>query len=329
MHAEELRSQVTAQNDPHLTRLAMEYLPLAFSRRHGDPTRPWNRFSIDLRSEDGSTNLNYQGNWRDIFQNWEALGVSFPRFMTAMICRFLNATTADGYNAYRVTKDGFEWEEAEPDDPWANIGYWGDHQIIYLLKLLEWNRRFEPQALDGLLNSSLFTHANVPYSIKPFEEICKNPRDTIVYDHDRAKQIESRVESIGADGKLLHDAQSGNIHRVTMVEKLLTLSLAKLSNFVPDGGIWLNTQRPEWNDANNALVGNGMSVVTTCYLHRWFMFLKDWIEQSSDESFEVSEEVAAFFARYSHCADSARSRFGSALRCGSSQRSRDGALASR
>lgn len=295
LHAEELRNQVVAQNDPHLTRLGMEYLPLAFSRRHGDPTRPWNRFSIDLRSEDGSTNLNYQGNWRDIFQNWEALGVSFPRFMTAMICRFLNATTADGYNAYRVTKDGIEWEKAEPDDPWANIGYWGDHQIIYLLKLLEWNRRFEPQALDGLLNSVLFTHANVPYRIKPFEEICKDPCDTIEYDHDWADQIESRVESIGADGKLLHDC-SGNIHRVTMVEKLLTLSLAKLSNFVPDGGIWLNTQRPEWNDANNALVGNGMSVVTTCYLHRWFMFLKDLIEQSNDDSFEVSEEVAVFFA---------------------------------
>ncbi|QEG20209.1 hypothetical protein [Mariniblastus fucicola] len=294
LHAEELRWRVAAQNDPDLTRLGMEYLPLAFSRRHGDPTRPWNRFSIDLRSDDGSSNLNYQGNWRDIFQNWEALGLSFPRFTTAMICRFLNATTADGYNAYRVTKDGFEWEEADPDDPWANIGYWGDHQIIYLLKLLEWNRRFEPQALEGLLNSPLFTHANVPYRIKSFEEIRKNPRDTIVFDHGGAKQIEDRVEAIGADGKLLHD-QSDQIHRVTMIEKLLTLSLAKLSNFVPDGGIWLNTQRPEWNDANNALVGNGMSVVTTCYLHRWFMFLEDWIGSSSDDAFEVSEEVAVFF----------------------------------
>ena len=294
LHVEELSSQIASQNDPDLERLSMEYLPLAFSRRHGDPTRPWNRFSIDLRGEDGNTSLNYQGNWRDIFQNWEALGLSFPRFYSAMICRFLNATTADGYNAYRVTKDGFEWEVADPDDPWANIGYWGDHQIIYLLKLLEWNRRFEPQAIDGLLNESLFTHANVPYSIKPFEDIRKNSKDTIVFDHPRAKQIEARVEAIGADGKMLHD-HDDNVHRVTLVEKLLTLSLAKLSNFVPDGGIWLNTQRPEWNDANNALVGNGMSVVTTCYLHRWFMFLAEWVEQSSSDSFEISEEVATFF----------------------------------
>ena len=40
-----------------------------------------------------------------------------------------------------------------------------------------------------------------------------------------------------------------------MVEKLLVLLMAKLSNFIPSGGIWMNTQRPEWNDANNALVG--------------------------------------------------------------------------
>ena len=33
-------------------------------------------------------------------------------------------------------------------------------------------------------------------------------------------------------------------------------------------GIWMNTQRPEWNDANNALVGHGISVVTLGYLRR-------------------------------------------------------------
>jgi len=36
---------------------------------------------------------------------------------------------------YRVTKGGFDWETIEPDDPWSYIGYWGDHQIIYLLKV--------------------------------------------------------------------------------------------------------------------------------------------------------------------------------------------------
>ncbi|MEM6689116.1 MAG: hypothetical protein AAF664_06790 [Planctomycetota bacterium] len=292
----ELQSRVHACQDPDLTRLTMEYLPLAFSRRHGDPTRPWNRFSIELVSEDGSSNLDYQGNWRDIFQNWEALGVSFPVFNTAMISRFVNATTADGYNPYRVTKKGFEWEEPEPNDPWSNIGYWGDHQIIYLLKLLEWSRKFWPENLDDLLSQSVFTHANVPYRIKDFDSIKSNPHDTIVFDEALASEISDRVSKLGSDGKLLCN-QHGEIHRVTLLEKLLTLSLSKLSNFIPDGGIWLNTQRPEWNDANNALVGNGLSMVTTCYLYRWFDFLEAWLSSSDGSEVELSIELAQFLER--------------------------------
>ena len=69
--------------DPQLERLCREYLPLTFSRRHGDPSRPWNRFSIATRNADGTRSLNYEGNWRDIFQNWEALAVSFPGYVRA------------------------------------------------------------------------------------------------------------------------------------------------------------------------------------------------------------------------------------------------------
>lgn len=289
-----LREVAQASNDYDLIRLTTEYLPLAFSRRHGDPTRPWNRFAIHLRSESGRTNLDYQGNWRDIFQNWEALAVSFPEFSPAMICRFLNATTADGYNPYRVTKGGFEWEEPSPEDPWANIGYWGDHQIIYLLKLLEWNRRADPDGLSSLLKLPAFVHADVPYRILPFEQIRQDPHATIEFDAAHSQTIAARVQQLGADGKLLRN-QTDAIHRVTLLEKLLTLSLAKLSNFIPDGGIWLNTQRPEWNDANNALVGYGLSMVTTCYLHRWFCFLDSWLAEHADDSCRVSEEVATLF----------------------------------
>ena len=67
---------------------------------------------------------------------------------------------------------------------------------------------------------------------------------------------ETAVADMGTDGRLLRDV-NGNVIHVTMVEKLLVLLLAKLTNLVPEGGIWMNTQRPEWNDANNALVGKG------------------------------------------------------------------------
>ncbi|MDG1660905.1 MAG: hypothetical protein P8H40_05965, partial [Winogradskyella sp.] len=66
-------------DDKNFRRLCLEYMPLKFSRRHGDPSRPWNKFSINTRSEiDGSKILDYEGNWRDIFQNWEALAHSYP-----------------------------------------------------------------------------------------------------------------------------------------------------------------------------------------------------------------------------------------------------------
>ena len=67
--------------------------------------------------EDGREKLSYQGNWRDIFQNWEALGRSFPDFLPGMICKFLNASTADGYNPYRVSRQGIDWEITEPGQP--------------------------------------------------------------------------------------------------------------------------------------------------------------------------------------------------------------------
>jgi hypothetical protein len=59
----------------------------------------------------------------------------------------------------------------------------------------------------------------------------------------------------------------------TLGEKLAIILLAKAGSLVPGGGLWLHTQRPEWNDANNALVGNGLSVVTLAHLRRLLGFV--------------------------------------------------------
>ena len=200
-----LKEFAAKQNNADLLRLASEYLPLKFSRRHGDPSRPWNKFSINTQSEiDGSKILDYQGNWRDIFQNWEALAHSYPDFMDSMIHKFLNASTFDGYNPYRVTKDGFDWETIEPDNPWSYIGYWGDHQIIYLLKFLEFIEKYEPNKLESYFENECFVYAAVPYTIKPYEDILKNPKDTVGYNHEWEKLINQRKQAIGADGALLN-----------------------------------------------------------------------------------------------------------------------------
>ena len=292
------RMIATASNvgDPQLERVCREYLPLTFSRRHGDPSRPWNKFSIATRNADGSPRLNYEGNWRDIFQNWEALALSFTSYTTGMICRFLNASTADGYNPYRITRNGIDWEVVDAHDPWSYIGYWGDHQIIYLLKLLELLDRHAPAELGALLTREIFAYANVPYRIKPYAEILQNPKDTVVFDPHLEKLVHQRVQSKGADGKLIWN-QHGQVRLVNLTEKLLVPLLAKLSNFVPGAGIWLNTQRPEWNDANNALVGNGTSMVTLYYLRRYLTFCQELFRDATGEKFILSAEVAGFLEK--------------------------------
>ena len=290
-----LKNIAESDSNEDFKRLCLEYLPLKFSRRHGDPSRPWNKFSINTRSEvDGSKILDYEGNWRDIFQNWEALAHSYPEFIEGMIYKFLNATTFDGYNPYRVTKDGFDWEIIEENDPWSYIGYWGDHQIIYLLKFLEFIEDYYPSKLATSFKENIFVYANVPYKIKSYQETLANPKDTIDFDYRLNEKIEHLREEIGADGTLLRDA-SNAIYHVNMLEKLLATVLAKVSNFIPEGGIWLNTQRPEWNDANNALVGNGVSMVTLGYLQRFLTFFEGVVTKSDIDTIEISEELKEFF----------------------------------
>jgi hypothetical protein len=286
-----LRADALATGDPDLIRLVLEYLPLTFSRRHGDPSRPWNRFSINVRDDHGDPMLAYEGNWRDIFQNWEALLQSFPSYFVNVVAKFVDATTIDGYNPYRISRDGIDWEVPDPDDPWSHIGYWGDHQIVYLMRLLEMWDRFEPGARDGWLTRDVFVHADVPYALADHDSIVSDPRDTITYDTDHAAVISAREDRIGADGRLLVDTDGFLLH-VGLLEKLLVPALGKLTNFVPDGGIWLNTQRPEWNDANNALAGPGLSMVTLYHLRRYLALLESIVETMPGESVAVTASVA-------------------------------------
>jgi len=291
----ELNEHAQKSVDSDYKRLCNEYLPLKFSRRHGDPSRPWNVFSINITDEiTGSEILDYEGNWRDIFQNWEALAMSYPDFISNMIHKFLNASTFDGYNPYRVTKDGFDWETIEENNPWSYIGYWGDHQIIYLLKFLEFIEKVSPGNLEQLFNQDVFVYANVPYKLKDYHDILKNPKSTIIFDTECDLAIQKRRQELGSDGALIQDKED-KIYHVNFIEKILATTLAKVSNFILEGGIWMNTQRPEWNDANNALVGNGVSMVTLYYLYRFFKFFQSILSSTDSSKFLISDELLVYF----------------------------------
>ena len=288
----ELDQAVQDRQDHQLHRLFMEYLPLTFSRRHGDPSRPWNLFDIRVKDEQDRHIISYQGNWRDIFQNWEALSLSYPDYVNNIIAKFLNATTADGYNPYKVTSEGIDWEVIEPENPWSNIGYWGDHQIIYLCRLLELSYAHNPVALRQLLGMREFAFANVPYRFKSYSDIVRDPKNTITFDQAAHEHIFAQLPTYGQDARLVMGIDQQPL-LVTFTEKLLITLLTKLSNFIPEAGIWMNTLRPEWNDANNALVGNGASMVTLYYMRRFVSFLID-LYQSEETTYALSEEVVLF-----------------------------------
>ena len=121
-----------------------------------------------------------------------------------------------------------------------------------------------------------------------------DPHHTITYDKALEELIFQRVRDFGSDGKMILDI-TGEIYYVNLTEKLLLAALAKLANFVPEGGIWMNTQRPEWNDANNALVGTGASMVTLYYLRRYIHFCLEHFKKVSFTEVQLSYEVAVFF----------------------------------
>jgi len=294
----ELHNAAYKNGDADVIRLALEFLPLTFSRRHGDPSRPWNYFHVRVKDDEGNRVYSYEGNWRDIFQNWEAMGLSFPAYIAPMIAKFLNASTIDGFNPYRINQDGIDWETPSPDNPWSGYGYWGDHQIVYLNKLLEWLEAYSPEDLAKLVNNEMYTYANVPYEIRPYANLIKDGKDTIYFNRDKHQKVMALAAEYGWDGKLLQG--ENGIYHASFVEKLLVPVLTKLSNLVPgaNGGVWMNTQRPEWNDANNAIVGNGLSMVTVYQLYRHIRHCKKLVNHA--DSYNISNEVAAWLQSVAH-----------------------------
>ena len=211
----ELADWSAGQRDVQLDRLAGEYLPITFSRRHGDPSRPWNRFAIRVKNGKDEVIYDYQGNWRDIFQNWESLASSYPAALERMIAVFLNASTADGYNPYRVMRDGIDWEVLDQEDPWSHIGYWGDHQLVYLLRLLQSCENHYPGRLAARLGEARYAYARVPYEIAGFDQIARDPDHSIRFNAALHQSLMQAAKKIGNDGKLLRD-EAGEVVVVSL-----------------------------------------------------------------------------------------------------------------
>ena len=78
----DLHSKAEASGQQDLIRLTYAYLPLTFSRRHGDPSRPWNCFSIDIKKPDGSLRAGIRRKLARYFPELGSASLLLPR-----VCR--------------------------------------------------------------------------------------------------------------------------------------------------------------------------------------------------------------------------------------------------
>ena len=98
-----------------------------------------------------------------------------------------------------------------------------------------------------------------------FEDLLKNPKDTIEFDHETDQQIREKQGGWELTGAAAGPERA--IHQANFIEKMLRIALWLNCQFHP-GRRYLDEyqRKTEWNDANNAPVGNGVSMVTliTC-----------------------------------------------------------------
>jgi hypothetical protein len=162
-----------------LERLAHEYLPIHFGRRHGDPSRPWNRFDIH---GDGSAG-NRCSDSRQLARHLPELGgagTQLSCLLPNLVAVVLNASTVDGFNPYRLTRAAWSGRPI-CRSPLEQLRLLGDHQIVYLLGSSRRSTCVARNARSDAAPAHLQL-CDVPYRIAPFAEILET---SARHPHDR------------------------------------------------------------------------------------------------------------------------------------------------
>ena len=125
--------------------------------------------------------------------------LSYPGYYSHVVAKFVNAPTLDGYNPYRISSEGVDWEVPEPDDPWGNIGYWGDHQVVIFSVSSKGGRGSTRRSTDVAGSAGLrLRRCSVPNQRPTRHD--PNPRSTITFVDERAAAITRREAAIGPTG---------------------------------------------------------------------------------------------------------------------------------
>ena len=78
-------------------------------------------------------------------------------------------------------------------------------------------------------------YVDVPYRLKPFEEILKTPGDTVIFDAAANDSLRRNIQLSGSDAVLVRNLDK-KIHYVSLAEKLLLTSLVRSQILFPGQG---------------------------------------------------------------------------------------------
>ncbi|MDR0292851.1 MAG: DUF2267 domain-containing protein [Oscillospiraceae bacterium] len=270
-----------------------------YSRKHGDPERDYNFFSI-------SAEYFSQGNggFRDVCQNRRNDVFFRPEAGEANIRLFFSLVQADGFNPLEVRGATFT-HPSKPDEPFTagsfvhrlcreeglspeeaagrleavlaestqNInaafgeGYWIDHWT-YLLDLVENFLAIFPERKRELLGSGGYRFFQPPVRVLPRREAYVRKGGKL-RQYKSLEPIEGRAQSAWLRNR------DGSFAETTLLGKMAVLALVKFASLDPLGrGLEMDGGKPGWNDAMNGLPGLfGSGVGETYELKRLLTFL--------------------------------------------------------
>ncbi len=296
-----------------------------YSRKHGDPEREYNYFSLG-REYYAQGN----GNFRDVNQNRRCDVLFAPELGEENIHTFFDLIQADGYNPLVINASTYTLPEAErkkypgltqilskPFTPGAlamaieDQGYSREENLTLTARIL-CAAESEPNAtfsegywcdhwtynLDLIENflavypeqSEALLFENRRYRYYESHALVNPRAKRYVMTEDGLRQYHALTERPAAH-KWMHTAD-GSEARSTLIEKLILLGTIKTATLDAAGlGVEMEGGKPGWYDALNGLPGLlGSSMPESCELARLLRFTMEAL-QKRDGELEVYREV--------------------------------------
>ena len=266
-----------------------------YSRKHGDPEREYNYFSLG-REYYAQGN----GNYRDVNQNRRSDTLFFPELGEENIHTFFDLIQTDGYNPLVIKPSTYRLEAERKEEftaryPWAKELLSGDFTPGAVAMAAEdWGMdREEVAAFTARVVCAAHSEPNADFGegywcdhwtynldlIESYLAVCPERRDDLLFCRPRYRWYETRVlvnprgkrccvtenglrqyhaldEHAKKPGGKWMKTADGQVARSTLAEKLILLCTIKTATLDAAGmGVEMEGGRPGWYDALNGLPG--------------------------------------------------------------------------